>query len=271
MRISNYQIRRRQGSKCPDKLRSSLWTGLTTFRGSHNFPFQSGNLYGNISAVYSGFGRTFPWHRSKFLDIRFQFCFTEKVIRVATVIRLKDWLIAEADHLGLSRSASTAIIVREREKGVRWRRGRGRRRREEEKERAEEGEEDRPKRRRGRDAHINTCATQTKTLQRTALVADTILRHADTSILISPSGLSPRKRRPFVVYPSMKYICVYPRTSGTRRNDSIWSRSRGFTSVSRGATGSSRSRITLRNEGRERKRGSIAVLLRVRRIHMVDE
>lgn len=127
-------------------------------------------------------------------------------------------------------------------------------RREEEKERAEEGEEDRPKRRRGRDAHINTCATQTKTLQRTALVADTILRHADTSILISPSGLSPRKRRPFVVYPSMKYICVYPRTSGTRRNDSIWSRSRGFTSVSRGATGSSRSRITLRNEGRERER-----------------
>lgn len=27
-------------------------------------------------------------------------------------------MIAEADHLGLSRSASTAIIVREREKGV---------------------------------------------------------------------------------------------------------------------------------------------------------
>lgn len=98
-----------------------------------------------------------------------------------------------------------------------------------------------------------------KNPQRTALVADTILRHADTSILISPSGLSPRKRRPFVVYPSMKYICVYPRTHPGRGGMIQYDpgRARGFTSVSRGAAGSSRSRITLRNaEWRQRKGNS---------------
>lgn len=40
------------------------------------------------------------------------------------------------------------------------------------------------------DGHINTYATQTKTHKGPALAADTILRHADTSILISPRGLS---------------------------------------------------------------------------------
>lgn len=44
-------------------------------------------------------------------------------------------------------------------------------------------------------------------------MADTILRHADTSILISPRGLSEEETAFFCcVYPSMKYIGVYPHT-----------------------------------------------------------